>query len=148
MADVRAPRFVIWLTLIFVLLGVLLYHWQQVDKEAENTAFSVVVGQMTERANNYRQQWLVNKQPSSMKVAEQLVHFDANGWVMPIHNNLVDCDWWLRTLYPNVGRGYVDVPSSRLISNGVSYECRYQFESKKNLVLSLSDKNLSIGVEK
>lgn len=145
---ISVPRVAIWLAVIVALLAFLSFNWNKIDQQAENTTFEVVVGQMSERANSYRQQWLVNKQPDVLSVAEQIVHFDHNGWVKPINGNQVDCDWWLTILYPNLGWGYVDIPKSTLKSDGLVYRCRYQFDNSKILDLTLSDKKLAITVEK
>lgn len=145
---ISVPRVAIWLAVIVALLAFLNFNWHKVDQKAESTTFDVVVGQMNERANGYRQQWLVNKQPDVLSVAKQTVHYDHNGWVKPINGNRVDCDWWLSLLYPNLGWGYVDTPKSILKSDGLVYQCQYQFENNKVLNLKLSDKKLSITVEK
>ncbi|USD65018.1 hypothetical protein [Vibrio sp. SCSIO 43136] len=143
----KRAKFMVWLCVLTILLAVLGYYWNQAEQEAENTAATVVLNQINQRAREYRQIWLVNKQAASIEVNGRKIEYDHNGWVMPINGNKVDCNWWLSTLYPNIGTGFFVEVSSELKQSGKFYACSYELEGKFHLNLKLTDKKLSIDVE-
>ncbi|CCN49040.1 putative MSHA biogenesis protein MshF [Vibrio nigripulchritudo MADA3029] len=148
MAAKTVSAFSVWAALVFILLGILVVNWQKIDDEAASTTFLMIEDNITERANAYRQQWVIKKQPKVIEYQGQQIQLDHNGWVLPLHGNTVDCSWWLETLYPSVDSTYLGRPKATMVSGAPSYHCRYEFSSDLVLDLVLNEKNLSISAIK
>ncbi|MBD1558972.1 hypothetical protein HC752_18715 [Vibrio sp. S9_S30] len=142
------PAFAIWIFLVGILLATLVINWQKIDDEASDTTFLMLENQITERANAFRQQWVISKKPSVIEYEGEKIQLDGNGWVLPLLDNKVNCKWWLETLYPRLGNTYLADPEITMISGYPTYHCQYEFKQKKVLDLVLSEKTLSISTIK
>lgn len=58
--NLRRSRFVIWSVVILSIITGLLAAWRTVETEATNTALIVVSKRILDRANLYKQQYLLN----------------------------------------------------------------------------------------
>lgn len=148
MKGKAVPAIAIWMFLVGILLATLAFNWQKIDDEASGTTFLMLENQITERANAYRQQWVISKQPSFIEYEGKKVQLDDNGWVLPLHGNEVNCKWWLETLYPRLGSTYLAAPKTQMLSGYPTYHCRYKFNEEMVLDLVLNEKKLSISTIK
>ena len=58
--NLRRSRFVIWSVVILSIITGLLTAWRSVEIEATNTALLVASKRILDRANLYKQQYLLN----------------------------------------------------------------------------------------
>ncbi|MGF1720176.1 MSHA biogenesis protein MshF [Vibrio kyushuensis] len=141
-------QFVIWFLIIVILVMGFMLAWQKVDEEASDTALLVASKRIVERASYYKQEWLLNKQPSKLLIDGTTLTMSQAGWVTPIdQNQQVDCSFWLQVLYPDNR----DLHSSSVLTendaDSMKYQCRYIYASDQVIVIQLVNDKFSVSVD-
>ena len=145
--NLERSRLVIWLLVVLVLMMSFLLAWQNVEREANDTAFLVASKRVLERANYYKQQWLLSGQQAQVEIDGEMVHFSPSGWVLPEsrdHND--DCSQWLEMLYPDeeiLGDTPIKVESDFINSE---YQCRYIYKQDRFMSIGLIDNKFIVKV--
>ncbi|OEF28471.1 hypothetical protein [Vibrio rumoiensis] len=139
-------RFFIWCTVVFIIMASWLYVWKEKTEPAsERAAFVVAKRQILNSANTYRQNWLLNKQPSMMGVDGVDIQFTKQGWPVMLKNDRIDCAKWLSLLWPDenvFGKKYsvIDMRDDSKLTS-----CEYIFTG--GVVLDLHLINMAFGAE-
>ena len=143
-----SPRLAVWLVMIIILIMSLLQAVEKLRPEAEDVAYAVAAKRILDRANFYKEHWLVGGTPQSMRVADQLIWFDNKGWPQPLRSEdgRADCRRWLELLHPEEGI-FSDNPRYKNESTSIGYQCRYSYYEKKAVVIRLQDGQFSVSVE-
>ncbi|EPZ5904082.1 MSHA biogenesis protein MshF [Vibrio fluvialis] len=94
-------RLILWALVVCSLIAALLMAWQPVNRELENTALALANKRIIERANTYKQEWLLRGRPESLEFDGKVLTFSASGWVFPREGGKVDCSMLLNWLYPD-----------------------------------------------
>ena len=89
--NLQRSRFVIWSVVILFLIVGLLSVSRAVEEEATNTAFIVASKQMLERANRFKQQYLLTGVERN-GISDQPRLYSRTGWIMPIQGSERDCN--------------------------------------------------------
>ncbi len=139
-----SPRFLIWLVLFCLLMMGVVMAWQHMEPQAEETAFAVARKSILDRANGYKQFWLVHKQPEQQKMDGALVIFNPYGWVLPQHQGKTDCDYWLTLLYPDRKIIGLALLGSDSIQQGQAQICVYQYEGGHQLTIRLDGRRFRV----
>ena len=143
-----SPRLAIWLVVITVLTMYLMLAVEKVQPEAEEVAYAVAARRMLDRANYYKEHWLVGGTPHSLQITNQTVWFDRKGWPLPLRDQdgNTDCEHWLELLYPDkeIFSMYPDYHNE---STSSGYQCRYRYKNKKSVVIRLQKGKFSVSVE-
>lgn len=139
-------RLILWVLLVFILLGVLFSMWQVMSRNTFQTAFEVVSARMTERANLYKQQWFLQGQPAELLIEGKTIALSAAGWLFPKQDQDVDCEKLLTLLYPDVTvldvRPAIDGGN---LANG--YRCQYQYENNALVKVELKGRHFAVNVD-
>lgn len=141
------PRFAIWLLLVTILTFSVLYSWQKIQVTTVETAYAVAAKRMLNKANFYKENWLIQKRPELMVIEDQPIQFNSHGWPLPLKNNVVDCEYWLWLLNENndvFGHELTSVTMKNIENN---YICRYSYNEGSGIILKLKDGNLSVSVD-
>ncbi|OIQ24849.1 MSHA biogenesis protein MshF [uncultured Vibrio sp.] len=146
--DKGQSQFVIWLLLVVVLVLSFMLAWQKVDKEATDTAMLVASKRIIERANYYKQEWLLNKQPPKLLIDGEMLTMSRSGWVMPIdQEKQANCLYWLKVLYPeNRGLESSQVGMVDDVDN-MKYQCRYTGDGNQVIVIQLVNDKFTVSVD-
>ena len=99
---------IIWGALVIILLAVVLYQWEIIEPEVEDTALTMTSREILSSANEFKNYWVVNGQPHSMIKDGIDVKFSSLGWPVVLSDNDVDCQAWLALLLPNKDKVYAD----------------------------------------
>lgn len=145
--NLERSRLVIWLLVIIILIMSFLLAWQNVEREANDTAFIVASKRVIDRAGYYKQQWLLAGKPSTLKFDGDVLVYSHSGWVTPLNvNQQQDCAYWLEHLYPEkevLGHEPIEM-NSKNIDEG--YQCDYLYGQNRFISISLIDKRFSAKV--
>ncbi|OLQ88885.1 hypothetical protein BIY21_15620 [Vibrio ponticus] len=144
---VLEKRFAVWLMMIILLCGVLLFSWHKLMAQTESTALSVASKRILERANYYQQQWLLAGQPEQLQVNQKFIQFSAKGWALPLNQaSKVDCNYWWKLFYEEQ-RVLGSLPDKiNDNSKASNYQCDYSFSAKDRLEVSLIDDKFVVNV--
>lgn len=136
--QIIRPRFAVWAITIMVLLLALLVSWHKIEREASGTALEVASKRILERANFYKQQWLLAKQPQQLVIGQNVIHYTATGWVKPVNaDNNLDCEYWLALLYQE-RQVLGNLPNkTHENSTSSSFQCKYYFEDSGAITIDL-----------
>ena len=145
--QIERSRFIVWFSLITMLLLAFVLAWQKVDREASDTALLVASKRILEQANVYKQQWLLKKQPGQILINQKFIKYSANGWVTPLNSaNKVDCKYWLDTFYQQE-RVLESLPIKFEDSSiGSDFQCEYTYSRGQAINISLIDGKFRVGV--
>lgn len=89
-----------WFLVIGILLIGLLQAWPPIQAALERTALELANREIIERANDYKQLWLLENQPSDLQWQGQRLTFSVTGWVLPTQVDGKRCTQLLNWLYP------------------------------------------------
>lgn len=81
--EEERSRLILWALVVCSLIAALLMAWQPVNRELENTALALANKRIIERANTYKQEWLLRGRPESLEFDGKVLTFSASGWVFP-----------------------------------------------------------------
>lgn len=139
---VERSRLAMWLVVIISLVMSFLLVWQSVVREANQSAMLLATQQVVERANYFKQQWLLAGQNTSLTIEKRRLNYTEMGWVKPINDSQqVDCQMWLDTLYPQhqiLGQQVVAIENQTI---GDGYLCLYNYGDDVFISISLIDNN-------
>lgn len=146
--NIERSRTAVWLLIVIILVLSFMLAWESVEEEAGDTAFVVASKRVLERANYYKQEWLLKSQPSELVLEKKRLIYDTSGWVLPINESgEVSCRYWLKVLYPDMRvldvkpRAYYEQD----LDNG--YACAYPFSMHQSIVIRLVDGRFSVSVD-
>lgn len=137
------PRFALWLMVVLLLMSQLLL-WQNLEPEAEQAAFAVVSKRMLERANAYKEYWLLNGYPSQAMLKGKKVRFSDAGWVQPPGPDRDGCAQWFTLLHPEQRVFNQNYQKVERIELSFGYQCRYLFDKGRQIDLRLEHNRLSV----
>jgi MSHA biogenesis protein MshF len=142
------PRLIVWLFVVIVLTGILLTETEKVRPEAERVAFTIAARQMLEKANRYKESWLLQDRPQSATVFGDKVWFGQRGWPLPLtaSGGEVDCKFWLALLYPDT-KIFALYPEYQDQSTDQAYQCRYNYRYGQAVVIRLQQGQLSVSLD-
>ena len=83
MVPTVSPRFSVWLLLISILMFFVLYVGQKLQVTTVETAYAVAAKRMLNKANYYKENWLIQKRPETMLIEGQQIQFNSEGWPLP-----------------------------------------------------------------
>lgn len=140
----------VWILVILSLLAVLLTVWQSLSREIQRTAFEVANGRIIERANVYKQEWLLRGKPQRSEIDGDWIEFSPHGWPYPHLNdqldNAVDCPALLAWLYPDVRIvNQPPVVTGTTLSNG--YDCVFEYPGGNTLQIQLKNNRFSSQIQ-
>ena len=141
--NLRRSRFVIWSVVILSIITGLLAAWRTVETEATNTALIVASKRILDRANLYKQQYLLNGRQQFNDAGEPL-GYSRTGWLLPIEQGNVSCDYWLEQLYPDGRVLGLDSPKIENLSDQFEYHCRYQYTEKHQIEILLKGERFRV----
>jgi MSHA biogenesis protein MshF len=135
---IKRARLMVWLVVIGILLVSLLRAWPPIQKELERTALVLANREIIERANDYKQQWLLQGQPQQLLWQGEEVTFSDFGWVLP---NSVDgqrCPQVLNWLYPEqMLLGQTLRVEEQKVPEG--YHCQLSYNQDLSLIIMLQN---------
>ncbi|MGB1320370.1 MAG: MSHA biogenesis protein MshF [Vibrio gallaecicus] len=141
--EQRRARFVIWFSLIVILLMTLMSAWQSVEEDATNTAVIVASKRMLERANLFKQQYLLYGKKNIAETSDE-IHYSNTGWLLPIAEDSRSCDFWLSQLYPKKQILGVGSPIIEDMSDQTQFHCRYHYTNKYQIDVQLNQERFNI----
>jgi len=145
--QIRISRFTVWLVVIVILIFSFGSAWKKVESEADDSAFLVASKRIIERASFYKQQWLLDKQPSTLNIDARLLRLSKNGWLLPLdQDNQVNCQFWLSVLYPEYRILDRKPIKNTNLSEGYYYHCDYNYGDSRHLVIELNNKQFSAKI--
>ncbi len=139
-----SARFLLWLVLFCLLMMGVVMAWQHMQPQAEKTGFSVARKSILDRANDYKQYWLVHKQPGQLVINGKTIVFNPHGWVLPVTEGKTDCRIWLAVLYPEVkimGLALLGIDQQQ---QGDALMCRYRYQNRHSIVISLDKQRFKV----
>lgn len=146
MKQLVLSRFVVWLLLVSVLILSVIYAGQKLQLRTIDTAYAVAAKRMLDKANYYKENWVIRKEPESMVIEGKNVQFSPEGWPLPIKEDQLDCRYWLLLLNESEEVfGYsIDNIKSHHLDNG--YICSYSYIEQDAIILKLINKKLSVSI--
>jgi MSHA biogenesis protein MshF len=138
---------IIWGALVIILLAVVLYQWEIIEPEVEDTALTMTSREILSSANEFKNYWVVNGQPHSMIKDGIDVKFSSLGWPVVLSDNDVDCQAWLALLLPNKDKVYADrIEIDKNTSKKEQYRCDYRIPNGKVFSVMLSNGVFKVNV--
>lgn len=142
-----SPRFAVWLLLVLILTFSVLSVGNKLQVTTMETAYAVAAKRMQNKANFYKENWLIQKRPKTMMVDKKEIQFNSEGWPLPMKDGVVDCDYWLLLL--NEGKEVFGHSLDSIKRNNIKndYICSYSYTEHNVIILKIIDKNLSINID-
>lgn len=147
LTNLERSRWVIWLVVLLVILLAFTMAWKKVEREASDTALVVASKRILERANYYKQQWLLSGQPKRLSIEDDSLSFTHNGWVIPQKMPYkTDCRYWLEILYPE--RKVLESLPKKITDNSsaLAFSCHYLYSNEHAIYVELKDNKFSVSV--
>ncbi|CAH7000230.1 MSHA biogenesis protein MshF [Vibrio chagasii] len=141
--NLQRSRFVIWTVVILFLTIGLLSAWESVEEDATNTALIVASKRILEQANLFKQQYLL-KGAEQKSNSEYPKSFSRTGWIMPIQDSEVDCNYWLDELYPPKSILGLNSPRVEDQSDNKQFYCSYHYGDKYQIDILLKSERFSV----
>jgi MSHA biogenesis protein MshF len=147
MIDKGVVKFVIWSVVALLLVVTVLYSGQRLYTRTAQTAFDVAANRMQNKANFYKEHWLLEGRPESLVFDGQHVQFSHQGWPLPYQNDELDCRYWLQILNDSQQVfGYsLQHYSVNNMDNG--YICAYGYTEQNAIMVRLIDGTLSVSAD-
>ncbi|ELG2044813.1 MSHA biogenesis protein MshF [Vibrio fluvialis] len=135
-------RLILWALVVCSLIAALLMTWQPVNRELENTSLVLANKRIIERANTYKQEWLLRGRPASLEFDGKVLTFSASGWVFPREGEKVDCSMLLNWLYPDekILNSLPDIHGENV---GAGYICYFDFYDHQTIKIILKNNRFS-----
>lgn len=147
LANLERSRWVIWLVVLLIVLLAFTIAWKKVEREANDTALVVASKRILERANYYKQQWLLSGQPKRLSIEGRSLYFSQSGWVIPQQiADKTDCNYWLGVLYEE--KRVLESLPEEIIDNseGLDFSCQYSYSNEHAIYVELNDNKFSVSV--
>lgn len=90
-----------WAAVVLLLIGVLLYEWQQIEHKAEDLQLRLTKKNIYQGAVNLKQQWELNNKPLRDHIDGIDFQYTQLGWPIVIVNKRLNCDKLWRLLTSN-----------------------------------------------
>ncbi|KJY82046.1 MSHA biogenesis protein MshF [Vibrio galatheae] len=137
---IERSRLAIWLLVITCLIMSFMLVWQNVVKEADQSAMLLASQRIVERASYYKQQWLLAGQQPSLTIEGQTLNYTNMGWVKPLDDKQqVDCVLWLDILHPQhemMGAKPIAIENK---TDASDFWCEYFLSNNTMISISLID---------
>lgn len=143
--SLRRPRRVVWGIVVLFLTFSFMGKWREVEKEALNTSVVVASKRMLERANYYKQHYLLGSYVTE-KTMESSFSYSDSGWLVPIERSDSACKLWLEKLYPEQRILNVARPETFDMSSSDEVYCRYEYTEQYQIDVLLSGGQFSVKV--
>ncbi|MDE1515807.1 MULTISPECIES: MSHA biogenesis protein MshF [Vibrio] len=138
-------RLVVWWLLLLILLTALLAAWRAVWVDTAQTAIDITRLRMIERANLYKQQWLLQGRPNRLPIEQDQIVIQ-HGWVFPKREQTVDCEAVLSLLYPQ--RTLLNQwPRVTGIDLADGYRCHYQYGEREYIEVELNGRHFAVDIK-
>ncbi|KJF81125.1 hypothetical protein [Photobacterium angustum] len=125
-----------WLIITFILISVLLYEWQQVQKNAKLLQFDLTRNNLYQGAVNLRQNWELNNRPHYDKVGDIAFEYTQLGWPIVLKQGELDCPKIWSLLSNGIGMPEYNSFSYVNADDSNSYNtCLYDIGIKKKLAI-------------
>ena len=138
---------VVWLTVIFAVMALLLVQGLRINEKAEQVRLRLLVQSFYESASSLRQQWELQGRPQQAELDGVRYGFTRLGWPLVLTEGRVDCakTWDLLSS----GTNPTDC-ATRCMQNKVRsmryYSCYYEVTSSKGLVLFYENETMHVDV--
>lgn len=137
-----------WGALVIVLLAVILFQWGKVEPEVEDTALMMSSREILSSANEFKNYWVVNGQPKSMKKDGIEVTFSKLGWPLALDQNELNCDQWLKLLLPKKEKIYADaIILNNDLTKKEQYHCDYGMSNGKMISVTVINGVFKVSVD-
>ncbi|MBA5762105.1 MSHA biogenesis protein MshF [Vibrio sp. 404] len=145
--QIERSRLAVWFLVLVTLLFAFVIAWKKVEQEASDTALLVASNRIVERANFYKQQWLLSGEPDKLTLNHKVIHYSKSGWVKPLNlANKVDCHYWLALFYEEE-RVLESLPIKIKDNSKLSgFQCEYFYSREHAIYINLVDNKFSVGV--
>lgn len=139
---IKRARFGVRLVVVGLLLFSLLLAWKPIREELELSALMVANRQIIERANEYKQQWILQGKPQQWVWQEQHITFSESGWVLPDQTEEGRCPQLIEWLYPErkVLNRQLDVVEKKMAGG---YDCQLSYNQQKTIKIILQENRFS-----
>lgn len=141
-----SPRFAVWLVLLIGLIAILLNAGKKLELSAKETGYEVSMTRILNKANYYKELWILNKQPQTLIADGDTLYFNSKGWLLPLNQQEFDCQYWFRRLNDKetiFGQPMTHI-SGEKSENG--YVCTYSYKNQNAILLSVDNHNFSVSV--
>ena len=142
----RATR-ITWGALFIILLAVMFVQWEKMEPEVEDTALMMTSREILSSANEFKNYWIVNGQPSTMVQNGIAVTFSPLGWPIVLDESDVDCQQWLHLLLPKKDKIYADnIGIKNNSTKQGQYRCEYRISNGKVISIMLTNGAFKVNV--
>lgn len=142
----RATR-ITWGALFIILLAVMFVQWEKMEPEVEDTALMMTSREILSSANEFKNYWIVNGQPSTMVQDGIAVTFSPLGWPIALDESDVDCQQWLHLLLPKKDKIYADnIGIKNNSTKQGQYRCEYRISNGKVISIMLTNGAFKVNV--
>ncbi|MGF1899680.1 type IV pilus, mannose-sensitive hemagglutinin protein MshF [Aliivibrio sifiae] len=122
----------IWGGLVIVFLAVILYQWDRIEPEVEDTALLMSSREILSSANEFKNYWVVNGQPNVIVKDGIEVTFTKLGWPLTLDDKELNCQKWLHLLLPEKQKIYTEaIHVTKKKAKVVQYGCEYGISNGK-----------------
>nr|WP_253820780.1 MSHA biogenesis protein MshF [Vibrio sp. 99-70-13A1] len=118
--------------------------WQSVEEEATNTAVIVASKRILDRANLFKQQYLLDRKQHDIEPFSGGLSYSKTGWLLPIKDNKRSCSFWLSQFYPKTEILGVGFPSIEDMSDQTQFHCRYHYTKKYQIDVRLNQERFNV----
>ncbi|WP_299019235.1 hypothetical protein [uncultured Photobacterium sp.] len=120
-------RYLIWLSVVFLVLTVMLVQWRQIDAKAEQTQLKVLEQNFHKSASSLRQMWELQDKPEQLEVDGIKFALTSLGWPIVLRDGQVDCQQMWDLLVSREGSvDYLRFYSKKEVRSGQYNSCFYQ----------------------
>lgn len=139
-----SPRFVLWIMVISILLAALLHSGSKLEKATTETAYSVAIKRILDRANQYKENWVLHNHPASLIIDDQPIYFTDEGWPIPYNNEQIDCQHWLILLNESEEVFGHRFESQLLMQSDNDYVCAYYSKDRDAILIKALKRQFSV----
>ncbi|MGR6860564.1 type IV pilus, mannose-sensitive hemagglutinin protein MshF [Aliivibrio salmonicida] len=137
-----------WMALFVILLAVILFQWDKMEPEVEDTALMMTSREILSSANEFKNYWVVDGQPTHLTQDGIEVTFSRLGWPVVFDDNGdLDCQQWLHLLLPKKDKIYVDnIKTNNVSTNQAQYRCEYGVSNGKIISVMLNNGAFKVSI--
>lgn len=138
---------IMWGTIFVILLATIMWQWNKMEPEVENTALIMTSRDILSSANEYRNYWVVSGEPASIQKEGINVQFSALGWPIVFNDGKLDCRAWLTLLLPEKKTIYTDsITITHEIKESNYNRCNYGIADGKMISVMLINDIFKVNV--
>ena len=137
-----------WGALSIILLAVILFQWNKMEPEVEDTALMMTSREILSSANEFKNYWVVDGQPTHLTKDGIEVTFSRLGWPVVFDDNgELDCQQWLHLLLPKKDKIYTDsIKINNNSTNKTQYRCEYGISNGKMISVMLNNGAFKVSI--